>query len=90
MKKQVYGKVYDSTPAKRGPRKPKAPAYTAKKYPKDLYMKKGDESSNKEEQSRSKRKDAGDNSCGLNDSGDDRDNDSSRDNEEKVTNPDDA
>ena len=31
MKKQGPGKVYDITPAKRGFRKPKAPAYTAKK-----------------------------------------------------------
>ena len=34
MKKQGSGKVYDSTPVKRGPRKPKAPDYTARKNPK--------------------------------------------------------
>ena len=34
MKKQGSGKVYNSTPSKRGSRKPKAPAYTAKKRPK--------------------------------------------------------
>ena len=61
MKKQGSGKVYDSTPAKRGSSKPKAPAYTAKKKPKDIYTKKGDDSSNKEEQSKGKKKDAGDN-----------------------------
>ena len=45
-RKQGSGKVYDSTPEKRGSRKPKAPAYTAKKKLKDLYTKKGDDSSN--------------------------------------------
>ena len=34
MKIQVSGKVYDGTPVKRGSRKSKAPAYTAKKRPK--------------------------------------------------------
>ena len=46
MKKQGSGKVYDSTPAKRRSRKPKSPAYTAKKKPKYLYTKQGDDSSN--------------------------------------------
>ena len=87
MRKQGSVKVYDSTPAKRGPRNPKSPAYTAKKNPKDLYTKKGDESSDKEEKSKRKRKDAGDDSSDPNDSGDDRDNDSSRDDGQKVTNP---
>ena len=54
MKKQGSGKVYNSTPAKRGSRKPKAPAYTAKKNPKYLYTNKGDDSSKEEEQSKGK------------------------------------
>ena len=90
MKKQGAGKVYDSTPAKRGPRKPKALACTAKENPKYLYRKKGDESFNKEEQSKSKGKGAGNDSSGPNDIGDNGDNDSSGDDEEKVTNQDDA
>ena len=90
MKKQGSGKVYDSTPAKRGSRKPKDPAYTAKKNPKDLYTKKCDDSSNKENQSKGKKKDAGKDSSDPTDSGDNGDDDSSEDDEEKVTNPDDA
>ena len=62
MKKQGSGKVYDSAPSKRGPRNPKAPDYTAKKNQKDLYMKKGDDYSDKEDQSKRKRKDTGDDS----------------------------
>ena len=88
MKKQGSVKVYDSAPAKRGPRKPKAPAYTAKEKPKYLYTNKGDEPSDEEEQYKSKSKDAGDDSSDPNNSGDNRDNDSSRDDKEKVTNPD--
>ena len=83
MKKQGSGKIYDSTPVKRGYRKPKAPAYTANKNPKDLYTKKGDDSSDKEEQSKSKRKDAGNDSSDPNDSSDNRDDDSSGDDKEK-------
>ena len=56
MKKQGSVKIYDSNPVKRVPRKPKAPAYTAKKNLKDLYMKKTDDSYDEEEQSKSKRK----------------------------------
>ena len=77
MKKQGSGKLYDSIPAKRGSRKPKAPAYTAKKNPKDLYTKKGDDSSDEEEQSKGENNDAGDDSSDPKDSGDNRDNDSS-------------
>ena len=88
MKKKGSGKVYDSTPAKRGSRKPKSPAYTAKKNPKDLYTKKGDEYSNKEEQYKGKRKYAGNNSSDPDDSGDNGDNDSSGEDKGKVTNPD--
>ena len=47
------------------------------KKPKDIYTKKGDYSSNEEEQSKGKIKDAGYESSGPNNSGDDRDNDSS-------------
>ena len=90
MKKQGSDKVYDSNPAKRGPSKPKSPAYTAKKNPKDLYKKKGDDSSDEEEKPKRKRKDAGDDSSDPNDSDDDGDDDSYGDNEEKVTNPDNA
>ena len=90
MKKQGSGKVYDSTPAKKGSRKPKSPAYTSKKKPKDLYTKKGDDSSNKEEQSKGKKKDAGDDSSDYNNSGDNRDDDSFGEDKEKVTNPDNA
>ena len=90
MKKQVSGKAYDSTPAKRGSREPKSPSYTAKKIPKDLYTKKCDYSSDEEEQSKGKNKDAGDDTSDPNGSGYDRDDDSSGDNEEKVTNTDDA
>ena len=81
MKKQSSIKVYDSTPAKRGSRKPKDPAYTSNKKPKYLYTKKVDESSNEEEQSKGKRKDAGDNSSDPNNSSDNGDNDSSGDDE---------
>ena len=70
MKKQISGKVYDSTPVKRGSKKPKSPAYTAKIKPKYLYTKKGDDSSNEEEQSKGKRNDSGDDSYDPNDSGD--------------------
>ena len=73
MKKQGSGKFYYSTPAKRGSRKPKAPAYNAKKNPKDIYTKKGDDSSYEEEQSKGGRKYAGDDSSDSNNSGDDRD-----------------
>ena len=90
MNKQGSGKVYDSTPSKRGSRKPKDPAYTAKKNPKDLYMKKGDGSSNNEEQSKGKKKDAGDDSSDPNNSGDNGDDYYSGDDEEKLTNTDDA
>ena len=90
MKKQGSGKVYDSTPAKRGSRKPKASPYTTKKNLKYLYTKKGDDSSDEEEQSKGKSKDAGGDSSDPNDSSDNWDNDSSGDDEEKVTNPDNA
>ena len=70
MKKQGSGKVYDSTPAKRGYRKPKASPYTAKKKLKYLYTKKGDDSSDEEEKSKGKRKDAGGDSSDPNDSSD--------------------
>ena len=90
MKKQGSVKVYDSTTAKRGSSKTKAPAYTAKKKPKDLYTKKGDESSDKEDQSKGERKYAGDNNSNPEDIGDNREDDSSGDDEEKVTNPDDT
>ena len=89
MKKQGYVKFYDGTPAKRWSSKPKAPAYTAKKNPKDIYTKKDDESSNKEEQYKRKSKDAGDDSSDPNNSGDDGEDYSSGDDEEKVSNPDD-
>ena len=56
----------------------------------DLYTKKGDNSSNEEEQSKGKSKDAGDNGSDPKDSSDNVDNDSSGDNEGKVTNLDDA
>ena len=75
MKKQGSGTFYDRTPAKRGRWEPQAPAYTVKRKPNDLYTKKGDESSNKEKQS--KRKDACDNSPDPNDSGDNGEDDSS-------------
>ena len=87
-KKQGSGTVYDKTPDKRGRREPQAPAYTAKRKPRDLYTKKGDDSSDEEEQS--KRKDAGDDAPDPNNSGNNGDDDSSKDEEEKVTNPDDA
>ena len=90
MKKQVSGKVYDSIPAKRGSSKLKDPAYTAKKNPKDLYTKKGNDSSNEDDQSKGKKRDAGDDISDPNDSGDNGDDDSSGDNKEKVTNPEDA
>ena len=77
MKKQVSGKVYDSTPAKRGPRKPKVPAYTTKTISKDIYTKKGDYSSGEEEQSKRKMKDAGNDSSDHKVSGDNGDNYSS-------------
>ena len=70
MKKQGSGKVYDSTPAKRGSRKPKASPYTTKKNLKYLYTKKGDDSSDEEEQSKGKSKDAGGDSSDPNDSSD--------------------
>ena len=79
MKKQGSGKVYDSTPTKRGYRKPKSPVYTAKKKTKDIYMKKGDDSSYKEEQSKGKKKDAGNNRSDPNNGGDDREDDYSGD-----------
>ena len=79
MNKQGSVKVYDSTTAKRGSSKTKAPAYTSKKKPKDLYTKKGDESSDKEDQSKGERKDAGDDSSDLYYSSDNRDDDSSGD-----------
>ena len=88
MKKQGSGMVYDRTPAKRGNRDLQAPAYTAKRKLRNLYTKKGYESSREEEQYKSK--DAGDVAPDRNDSGDDGDDDSSKDKEEKVTNPDDA
>ena len=75
MKKQGSGTFYDRNLAKRGSSEPQAPAYTVKRKPNDLYTKKGDESSNKEKQS--KRKDAGDNSPDPNDSGDNGEDDSS-------------
>ena len=90
MKKQGSGKVYDSIPTKRVSRKPKAPAYTAKKKLKYLYTKKVDEPSDEEEQYKRKSKDAGDDSSDPNNSGDNIDTDSSRDDKEKVTNPDDS
>ena len=81
MKKQGPGKVYDITHAKRGFRKPKAPAYTAKKNRKDLYRNKGDDSSDEDEQSKRKRKDAGKDISDPNDSGDDGEDDSSGEDE---------
>ena len=86
MKKQGSGTVYDRTPAKRGRWQPQSPAYTAKSMPRDIYTKKGDDSSNKEEQS--KRKDAGNDAPDPKKCGDDGYDDSSKDDEEKVTNPD--
>ena len=53
-------------------------------------MKKGNESSDKEEQSKREIKDSGDNSSDPNDSGDNGDKDFSGGDVEKVTNPDDA
>ena len=63
VKKQGSGTVYDRTPTKRGSWDPQAPAYTANSNPMDLYTKKGDDSSNEEDQY--KRKDADDNTPGL-------------------------
>ena len=90
MKKKGSEKVYDITPAKRGSRKPKAPAYTSKKNPKYIYNKKCGDFSEEEEQSKGGNKDAGDDRSDYNNSGDDGENDSFGDDEEKVTNPDDA
>ena len=88
MKKQVYGTVYDRTPAKRGRWEPQDPSYMAKRTSRDLCTNKGDGSSNKEDQSKSK--DAGYDAPDPNNSGDDRYNDSSKDEEEKSTNPDES
>ena len=76
MKKQGSATVYDSTPAKRGRWYPQAPTYTSKRNPSYIYKKKGDNSSNEEE--KYKRKDAGDDAPGTNDSGGDGDNDTSK------------
>ena len=62
MKKQGAGAVYYGNPTKSGRRELQAPVYTVKRKPRDLYTKKVDESSDEEEQSKSKRKDAGDDS----------------------------
>ena len=88
MKKQGSYTVYDRIPAKRGRWYPQAPTYTAKRNPRYIYKKKGDNSSNEEDTY--KRKDAGDGAPDTNDSGDDRDNDTSKYKKEKVTNPDNA
>ena len=45
MKKQGSGTVYDRTPTKRGRRYSQAPAYNTKKNPRNIYTKKGDDSS---------------------------------------------
>ena len=71
MKKHGYGTVYDRTPAKRGRWEPQDPSYTAKSTSRDLYTKKGDQSSTKED--KSKRNDAGNDAPDPNGSGDDRD-----------------
>ena len=73
MKKQVSVKVYYSTPEKRGPRKPPDPFYTARENPNGFYMKKGDGSSDEEEQPKRKREDAGNDISDTNDSGDNGD-----------------
>ena len=88
MNKQGSGTVYDRTPAKRGRWEPQDPAYTDNRKPRYLYKKKGDDSYDKEEEY--KRKDAGNEAPDPKDSGDDGDDDSSKDKEEKVTNPEDA
>ena len=88
VKKQGSGTVYDRTPARRGRWEPQASAYNAKRKPRDIYTKKVDDSSEKEEQS--KRKDAGNDAPDPNGSGEDEDDDSSKDEEEKVNNPEDA
>ena len=77
MKKQGYGTVYYRTTAKRGLWELQVPYYTAKRNPRDIDSKKGDDSYDEED--KSKRKYAGNDAPDSNNSGDNGYDDSSKD-----------